>query len=64
MIVERLGDVVALVQLQRILDQFGAANVALTVMAIALVALAIDYARMLYLHFKMVRTYQELPRAT
>ncbi|KAL1882471.1 hypothetical protein Plec18167_002887 [Paecilomyces lecythidis] len=53
MIAERLGDVVALVQLQRILGEFGAANVALTVIVIALVALAIDYARMLWLHFKM-----------
>lgn len=59
MIAERLGDVVALVQLQRILGEFGAANVALTVIVIALVALAIDYARMLWLHFKMVRTHEE-----
>lgn len=35
------------------LAQHGAANIVLTVLVVALVVLAIDYAHLLYLHYKM-----------
>ncbi|KAL2012154.1 hypothetical protein VTN00DRAFT_4872 [Thermoascus crustaceus] len=53
MISAKFGDVFALVQLQCMLAQYGAANIVLTVLVAALVVLAVDYAHMLYLHYKM-----------
>lgn len=55
MIVEKLGELLALVQLQRALSQVGTANIVSAILVGALVVLIVDYARMLYLHFKMVR---------
>lgn len=54
MLVDRFGDVLALMQLQRAVAQFGTGNIILSVVVAGLVVLAVDYAWMLYLHFKMV----------
>jgi hypothetical protein len=54
MLFERLGEVLALAQLQRAVTDVGTTSI-LTALAVgALVVLAVDYAWMLYLHFKMV----------
>lgn len=56
MLVERFSDVLALMQLQRAVAQFGTGNIILSIVVGGLVVLAVDYAWMLYLHFKMVST--------
>lgn len=54
MFVDKLGDVLALMQLQRALAEFGIGNIFTALVFGLTVVLAVDYARMLYLHFKMV----------
>lgn len=54
MFVDKLGDALALMQLQRALAEFGIGSILAALASGLIVALAVDYARMLYLHFKMV----------
>ena len=54
MFVDKLGDVLALMQLQRALAEFGTGSILAALLFGLTVVLAVDYARMLYLHFKMV----------
>ena len=55
MLAERIGDLLALVQLQRVLNQLSITTVVSGILIGALVVLIADYAWMLYMHFKMVR---------
>ena len=55
MLAERIGDLLALVQLQRVLNQLSITTVVSGILIGALVVLIADYASMLYMHFKMVR---------
>lgn len=54
MLVDRVADLLALVQLQRALSEFGTGKILLTLAVGVLVLIAVDYSWMLYLHFKMV----------
>lgn len=54
MLVDRVADLLALVQLQRALSEFGTGKILLTLALGVLVLIAVDYSWMLYLHFKMV----------
>ncbi|KAL1976196.1 hypothetical protein VTN31DRAFT_2478 [Thermomyces dupontii] len=53
MLVDRVADLLALVQLQRALSEFGTGKILLTLALGVLVLIAVDYSWMLYLHFKM-----------
>ena len=55
MLAEMIGDLLALVQLQRVLNQLSITTVVSGILIGALVVLIADYASMLYMHFKMVR---------
>ena len=55
MLAEMIGDLLALVQLQRVLNQLSITTVVSGILIGALVVLIADYAWMLYMHFKMVR---------
>jgi formate hydrogenlyase subunit 4 len=59
MFVDKIGDVLALMQLQRALAEFGTGSIFAALLFGLTVVLAVDYARMLYLHFKMVSPLQE-----
>ncbi len=54
MLLEKFTDTAVLLQLQRALTNWGIRNVALSLAVLGTVILAIDYARMIYLHYKMV----------
>lgn len=54
MLFEKLGEILALAQLQRAVTDVGTANILVALAVGALVVLVADYAWMLYLHFKMV----------
>ncbi len=55
MFVERLADTAVLLQLQRAMLNLGAWNLVISIFTLSALVLLIDYARILYLHFKMVR---------
>lgn len=55
MITETFPDLLALLGLQRLLANPQAGHIVLGLLAAALVIVAVDYARMLLLHFKMVK---------
>ena len=44
-------------QVQAVVSRYGATNVMLTILGLVLAVLAVDYAHMIYLHFKMVRIW-------
>jgi hypothetical protein len=54
MLIDRFSDVLALMQLQRAVAQIGTGNIILSILVGGLVVLAVDYAWMIYLHYKMV----------
>lgn len=60
MFIDKLGDVLALMQLQRALAEFGTGSILAALFFGLTVVLAVDYARMLYLHFKMARSLNPL----
>jgi hypothetical protein len=59
MLFERVGDLFALVQLQRAVGEFGLGTIFKALLVGTLVLLAVDYAWMIYLHYKMVSVLTE-----
>lgn len=55
MLFDRVADTLDLVRLQRVIAGVGIANVAFYVLLAGLAAVAVDYAWMIYLHYRMVR---------
>lgn len=55
MLSDQFYDVVGLVSLQRLLQDVSPSEIITMTLALAVVAIAIDYARMLWLRSKMVR---------
>lgn len=62
MFVDKLGDILALMQLQRALAEFGTGIILAALLFGLTVVLAVDYARMLYLHVKMVSPTYHKPK--
>lgn len=61
MLSDQLLDLAASIRIQRVLAEAGAGKIAATVLAIALLAVVVDYARMLWLRSKMVRALVSSP---
>jgi hypothetical protein len=55
MLFERAGELFALVQLQRTVGEFGMGTIFKALLVATLMLLAVDYAWMIYLHYKMVK---------
>jgi hypothetical protein len=64
MFVDHLTETAVLLELQRALSYIGLRDVASFFVALGVVVLLVDYARMIYLHFKMVRMFLEDPKNT
>lgn len=64
MFVDHLTETAVLLELQRALSNIGLRDVASFFVALGVVVLLVDYARMIYLHFQMVRMFLEDPKNT
>lgn len=64
MFANHLTDTAVLLQVQRTFSNLGLREVISLLVILGAVTLIIDYARMIYLHFKMVRMILEDPKIT
>jgi hypothetical protein len=62
MFVDHLTETAVLLEIQRALSNIGLRDVASFVVVLGVVVLVFDYARMIYLHLKMVRMFLEDPK--
>ena len=60
MLFDQFADTLVLARVQRAITNAGIGNVALFLLAAASLALAVDYAWMIYLHYRMVRLLSHL----
>ncbi len=59
MISDSFSSTATLAWVQAAVSKYGATNVVLTILGIGLAVLASDYAHMVYLHYRMVRSSKE-----
>lgn len=59
MISDSFSSTATLAWIQAAVSKYGTANVILTILGVGLAVLAVDYAHMIYLHYRMVRKSNE-----